>query len=248
MNRSGLGRSGSLCAFLAFAYSAYSAYYSTLRVPLSRYEGEFAPPWKASPGGPSAKSDADVGAVATLCGRGEVADFAGDGGRYACRPDWPSSAAARRDRHYEYLARHDRLPARTVRLLDRPIGSVVRICEVGAGADPDRGRGDEEDPAASQSRCLLPASNMAANEDVNSPMPVRVRSWMDHPMLRGQSVVLYYSSHASRGSRGIRLLTLDASSRRWKRSDAGVSVGRHPCRTLHSPSVFVSDERERFYM
>ena len=128
-----------------------------------------------------------------------------------------------------------------IRLLDQNVGHVKRLCE--------------------SSDCLFPTPNNQTN--INAPTPLHVKAWMEkkNPSLfEGKSMIMYYSSHTTDS---IGLMTKDKGTQRWERifpqppqnnnvddGVANISLSFDPmiCRSIHSPSIWVDDEQERFYM
>lgn len=125
-----------------------------------------------------------------------------------------------------------------IRLLDQNVGHIKRLCE-------------------GSSSCLLPTPK--DQTDVNTPTPIHIRPWMikQHPSLfEGKSVIMYYSSHTTNS---IGLLTRDKKTQIWERifphpqeNNVGTSVSLSfepmVCGSIHSPSIWVDDKQERFFM
>ena len=175
---------------------------------------------------------------------GHAVDFAKDGSWYKkCVLDYPSSVEDRTDVHYG--AHHYSLPKTHVLLLNQRIGYVTRICE-GGGITLDTNNKNDQNHD-DDTRCVLPTGNEISN--INSPMPIRTNaSWMTHPAFQGTSVIVYYSSH---NDDAIRTLVLDSSNTEWRwREVQNYTLKFRPkiCRSLHSPSIFVDEDKERFYM
>ena len=129
-----------------------------------------------------------------------------------------------------------------IRLLDQNVGHVKRLCE--------------------GSKCLFPTPNNDQT-NINTPTPLHVKTWMEkkNPSLfEGKSMIMYYSSHTTNS---IGLMAKDKGTQRWERifpqppqnnnvddGVANISLSFEPmiCRSIHSPSIWVDDEQERFYM
>lgn len=118
-----------------------------------------------------------------------------------------------------------------VSLLNQDVGSVQRICH---------------DDSSDVRGCLV---NTGGSCDVMRPMVIRPRPWMS-PLLQEEDLILYYSSHARhkdghdvningiRRGRGVDLPGVELS----------FPDSPPVCRTVHSPSIVVSDEERMLYM
>jgi len=183
-------------------------------------------------------------------GEAEILELSRNGSYYSNKctnhsmvADIKDDGETKHDNTHHYL-----LPKTDIILLNQRIGHVKRVCDVRFNENYD---GDINQHL--RRYCLLPTiaattpvEQQQSTHNVNSPMPIRVKPWMKHPSFRGQSIILYYSSHTKNS---ISVLGLDASTRQWNKLDDALSFGNNnPCKSLHSPSVFVNDVEERFYM
>jgi len=104
---------------------------------------------------------------------------------------------SRNDRHFkcadDVKSHHKDLQnfiqTESIRLLGQNVGHITQLCE----GDINGWRSSDNDNTL-LCRCLLPKKSGQRN--VNTPSPIRLRSWMTkHPIFQGQSMVMYYSSH-----------------------------------------------------
>lgn len=165
------------------------------------------------------------------CNHDGMMSISTDGYNYDCLPfDYSGN-----ERIGQYEERHNFLPKEDIFLLNQHIGMVRRICEGKINNDSEN----------TSRQCLLPTGNQS---NVNTPMPLHVKPWMNHSSFEGKSMLLYYSSHTSKTENDIGLLALDSPTRLWKEVDTTLSFKPRACKSLHSPSIFVDDHKERFYM
>ena len=122
-------------------------------------------------------------------------------------------------------------------LMGQSVGSITRMCV------------DEE------SHFLL-TPIIAPKESCpnqNSPSPVRPRRWM-HPDLQKYPIVIYYSSHVSRGLSGgggfIQVLGGSSSKEcsAWTKVNITLDLPQTICNSVHSPYITVDDDQQRLYM
>jgi len=116
-----------------------------------------------------------------------------------------------------------------VQLMERSVGSVTRICKEG--------------------ECLLTPINHDQCSNINGPFPLRTRSWM-HPVFREHSVLVYYSSHLSKGLKGF-IHVLGGNNEEietYRHLGITLDFSGPLCQSYHSPSLVVDDTTETTYM
>ncbi len=200
----------------------------------------------------------------------DVLDFVKDGSSYNCLKN-NDTRSSNSSHYYKYEGRHYELPKTDILLLDKPIGNVIRICEMHKTtllAKDEHGvpelsttmamtnlstrlyQGEGENrqhvTATNYRRCVLPIGEKTSN--INSPMPVHTKGWMAdrQPFFRGTSLIVYYSSHIDDA---IAILALDSTTGLWKNIQRELEFEPpEVCWSLHSPSVFVDEDEKRFYM
>lgn len=173
--------------------------------------------------------------LSSYIGEQDVLGFAKDGSSYKGLKCEDTS------RSNKYESRHYILATTELLLLNQIIGNVTRICE---------GEYDKIGSDNIHTRCVLPTGkniDTPQDQNINSPMPIRTKRWMNHPSIQGMSVILYYSSHTSDA---ISMLGLDSSKKMWKHVGNAFALEFEPkfCVSLHSPSIFVDEKKKRFYM
>ena len=126
-----------------------------------------------------------------------------------------------------------------INLLGKPIGTGHRIYNNESDQDTD---------------CWITIQRDM--ENVNGPMPLRIRPWMAE-VYQASSTVVYVSSHTSFASKShgnLRIIAAKAASStnqfdtEWKELNVTLSFDSHPCKSLHSPSIVVDDQNQRLYM
>eukprot|EP00578_Thalassiosira_sp_NH16_P018493 CAMPEP_0181098404 /NCGR_PEP_ID=MMETSP1071-20121207/12108_1 /TAXON_ID=35127 /ORGANISM="Thalassiosira sp., Strain NH16" /LENGTH=721 /DNA_ID=CAMNT_0023180997 /DNA_START=727 /DNA_END=2892 /DNA_ORIENTATION=+ len=175
-----------------------------------------------------------------LCeGDGTLLDYAKDGSSYKCVSNEEAAHnASNGNGEFLYGSLHDELPKTDIVLLNQRVGSITRMCEGGSSSMIDEN--------ATYSRCVLPTGNATTN--INSPMPIRTRKWMtSYELFRNTSMIVYYSTHVHRS---LMVLALDANTRMWSKVNDDIALEFEPriCRSLHSPSIYVDEEKQMFYM
>ena len=189
----------------------------------------------------------DAASLVPLC-KGGILNYSKDGSSYKCIMMAHESKEANNNETQFHDSVHDRLPSKGILLLNQPIGSVTRICEVSA-ISHNRGNKNEVDNGSRNkdiflSQCVLPTGNETKN--INSPMPVHTKQWMRSQYFQDSSIIVYYSSHHDKS---MSLLALDKSTKMWKKlTDVTLKFEPKICRTLHSPSILVDDREKMFYM
>ena len=200
----------------------------------------------------------------------DVLDFVEDGSSYNCLKN-NDTRSSNSSHYYKYEGRHYELPKTDILLLNKPIGNVIRICEMhnttllatDEHGVPElsttmamtnlsmrlyQGEGENRQhvTATNYRRCVLPIGEKASN--INSPMPVHTKGWMAdrQPFFRGTSLIVYYSSHIDDA---IAIMALDSTTGLWKNIQTELEFETPDvCWSLHSPSVLVDEDKKRFYM
>lgn len=128
-----------------------------------------------------------------------------------------------------------------VHLMDKVIGTGRRIC---------KHRPDQE-LSIKQPDCLMTIHGHDS-DNVNGPMPLRVRPWMAK-VYQTSSVLVYVSSHTSFNIRTIEA-KFESSTDQFivnslkEHNSAVLSFDSNPCKSLHSPAIAVDDQDQMLYM
>jgi len=137
------------------------------------------------------------------------------------------------------------------------IGSISRICasshlaeQKGPATHDAKNLENLMNSPHQQHPCWI--SHDIQSTNVNGPMPIMVRDWMKHEAWNSVSTLVFVSSHNKRRT-NIQVVGMSRNTSEgptWKNLNVTLQLNakQTPCKTLHSPSIFVDDEKQQLLM